>query len=54
MNTQKIGNLILLILITIVWAINTFINFNIVAFIILSGMMAVGILNCKNDFKRKR
>jgi len=53
MKTQKIGNIILFLMVLSVWIVNTFINWNTYAFIVMLLMVGVSGLNVYSDYKKK-
>lgn len=53
MTSEKIGNIIILILVGGLWWVNTFINFNWFSFIVISFMLGLQINTIVRSFKIK-
>jgi hypothetical protein len=52
LTSEKIGNVIILVLVAGLWWVNTFINFNWFSFIVISGMLALQSHNIYRSFKK--
>ena len=53
MTSEKIGNIIILLLVAGLWWVNTFINFNWFSFTVISFMLGLQINTIISSFKKK-
>jgi hypothetical protein len=53
MTSEKIGNIIILLLVAGLWWVNTFINFNWFSFTVISFMLGLQINTVIASFKKK-
>jgi len=54
MTSEKIGNIIILLLVAGLWWVNTFINFNWYSFIVISVMLGLQINTVVSSFKKNK